>query len=128
MAGKLTPAQQQYMDLKQQHSDCLLLFRLGDFYEIFYEDAKIAHQVLGITLTARNKNSDNPIPMAGVPHHALDKYLPGLVKAGYKVAIAEQVGQVIPGKVVERAVTQVVTPGTYIDDHVAYNFVAGIRQ
>lgn len=108
---------QQYMDIKQQHNDCLLFFRLGDFYEMFYEDAQIAHKVLGITLTAKNKKSDNPIPMAGIPHHALDRYMPRLVKAGYKVALAEQVGAVVPGKVVEREVTQIVTPGTYIDEN-----------
>ena len=61
---KLTPAQQQYADMKKQHPDCVLLFRLGDFYEVFHEDAQIAHRVLGITLTARDKNADNPIPMA----------------------------------------------------------------
>lgn len=117
MPKKLTPAMQQYMDIKQQHNDCLLFFRLGDFYEMFYEDAQIAHKVLGITLTAKNKKSDNPIPMAGIPHHALDRYMPRLVKAGYKVALAEQVGAVVPGKVVEREVTQIVTPGTYIDEN-----------
>lgn len=61
---KITPAQQQYLDMKQQHPDCVLLFRLGDFYELFYDDAKIAHKVLGITLTARDKQAENPIPMA----------------------------------------------------------------
>ena len=78
---KLTPAQQQYMDMKQQHADCLLFFRMGDFYELFYEDAEIAHRVLGITLTARDKTSEHPIPMAGIPYHALDKYLPKLIYA-----------------------------------------------
>lgn len=78
---KLTPAQQQYMDMKKQHPDCLLLFRLGDFYELFYEDAHIASKVLGITLTARDKSAQTPIPMAGIPYHALEKYLPTLVQA-----------------------------------------------
>ena len=125
MIKKRTPAQQQYNDLKQQHPDALLLFRMGDFYELFYEDARIAHEVLGITLTARDKNSDSPIPMAGVPHHSVDKYLPRLVEAGYKVAIGEQVGDVVPGKVVERKITQVITPGTQINeqDH-EVNYVA----
>lgn len=88
---KLSPAQQQYADLKQAHQDCLLFFRLGDFYEVFHEDAKLAHKVLGITLTARNKQSENPIPMAGIPHHSLEKYVPQLIEAGIKIAIAEQV-------------------------------------
>lgn len=88
---KLTPAQQQYRSFKQQHPDCVLLFRLGDFYELFYEDAHIAHKVLGITLTARDKNAEQPIPMAGIPYHALEKYLPKLIEAGHKVAIADQV-------------------------------------
>jgi DNA mismatch repair protein MutS len=78
---KRTPAQQQYHELKQQNSDCVLFFRMGDFYEMFHEDAHIAHKVLGITLTARDKTSANPIPMAGFPYHALDRYLPKLIDA-----------------------------------------------
>jgi DNA mismatch repair protein MutS len=112
---KLTPAQQQYMDMKRQHPDCVLLFRLGDFYEVFYEDAQIAHKVLGITLTARDKQAEDPIPMAGIPYHALDKYLPLLIHAWYKVALAEQVGEVVPGKLVERKITQIITPWTRVE-------------
>ncbi len=112
---KLSPAQQQYIRLKQEHPDCLLLFRIGDFYEMFYEDAHIAHRVLDITLTSRDKNAEHPIPLAGIPFHALERYLPRLIKAGYKVAIAEQIGEVVPGKVVERKVTRVVTAATYIE-------------
>jgi DNA mismatch repair protein MutS len=78
---KTTPAQQQYLDLKQQHKEALLFFRMGDFYETFYEDAHIAHKILGITLTARHKQSDHPIPMAGIPHHSLDKYTKKLLQA-----------------------------------------------
>lgn len=113
MAKPRTSAQEQYYLLKQAHQDCLLFFRLGDFYELFYEDAHTAHKVLGITLTAKNKKSSNPIPMAGVPFHAADKYIPQLIDAGYKVAIAEQVGEVVPGKVVDRKVVRIVTPGTF---------------
>ena len=113
---KLSPAQQQYADLKQAHQDCLLFFRLGDFYEVFHEDAKLAHKVLGITLTARNKQSENPIPMAGIPHHSLEKYVPQLIEAGIKIAIAEQVWLPSAGKIVERKVTQVITPGTYVSE------------
>lgn len=112
---KLSPAQQQYMTLKAQYKDCLLLFRIGDFYEMFYEDAHIAHRVLDITLTSRDKSAENPIPLAGIPYHALEKYLPKLIKAGYKVALAEQIGEVVPGKVVERKVVRIITAGTYIE-------------
>lgn len=121
---KLTPAQQQYTELKRQHNDSLLLFRLGDFYELFYDDAKEAHKTLWITLTAKNKNSENPIPMAWIPYHSLQKYLPRLVKSWYKVAIAEQVWKVRPGKVVERKVVEIVTPWTYIEDWWDFRFVA----
>lgn len=127
MPKKRSPAQQQYHDLKQQHTDCLLLFRLGDFYEMFYEDAKIAHRVLGITLTARDKNATNPIPMAGIPHHAVQKYLPILIQAWYKVAMAEQVWEVVPGKIVQREVVEIITPATFIQEtQVAANIMLAI--
>ena len=118
MIKKLSPAQQQYMDLKSDHEDCLLFFRLWDFYEVFYDDAHICHKVLSITLTARNKNAPDPIPMAWIPHHALEKYLPKLIEAGYKVALAEQIGIPEKGKIVERKVTQIITPSTYVSTQV----------
>ena len=103
----------QYQAIKQEYPDCLLLFRLGDFYELFCEDAKIGAQLLGIVLTSRDKK----IPMAGIPYHAVEQYLPKLVQAGHKVAICEQVGQVEKGnKLVEREVIRIVTPGTVLDD------------
>ncbi len=126
MTQPLTPAQQQYMDFKRQHTDAILFFRLGDFYELFYEDAKIAHKELDLTLTARNKQSENPIPMAGVPHHSLDRYVQKLVQSGYKVAIADQIGEVIPGKVVTREVTRIITPGTNITDEQLFTHIAAI--
>lgn len=116
MSKARTPAQQQRYDLKQQYPDCLLLFRLGDFYELFHEDAHIAHKELAITLTAKNKKSDNPIPMAWIPHHAVDKYIPKLIGAWYKLAIAEQVGEVTPWSVVERKIVEIITPWTYIQE------------
>lgn len=116
------------MQMKKQHPDCVLLFRMGDFYETFYEDAKTAHKILGITLTARDKNSENPVPMAGIPHHALEKYLPKLIRAGCKVAIADQVGDVIPGKLVQRAVTQVITPGTRVEEGKGMCYLLAIAQ
>jgi DNA mismatch repair protein MutS len=113
---KFTPAMQQYVNMKKQYADCILFFRLGDFYEIFFEDAKICSKVLDLVLTSKNKNSDNPIPMAGIPYHSADKYVHKLVSHGYKVAIAEQMTDPVPGKIVDRQVQSVITPGTYIQE------------
>jgi len=113
---KLTPAQQQYVDIKKNYKDAILFFRMWDFYEVFYEDAKICAKILDIALTTRDRNSNNPVPMAWIPFHAVEKYLPKLLETNYKVAIAEQVGQVVPWKVVERKVTQVITPWTYVQE------------
>ena len=113
---KLTPAMQQYMDLKKQYPDCILFFRLGDFYEVFREDAQLCSKLLDLILTAKNKTSDDPIPMAGMPYHSIDKYIPKLIKAGYKVAIADQMTEPKPGQIVQRAITSIITPGTYIDE------------
>lgn len=116
MEKQYTPAMQQYVDMKKQYSDCILFFRLGDFYETFFEDAKICSKVLDIMLTSKNKNSDNPIPMAGIPYHSADKYVQKLVSHGYKVAIAEQMTDPVPWKIVERQVQSVITPWTYIQE------------
>lgn len=110
-----TPLMQQYFTIRAQHPDTLLLFQVGDFYELFFDDAKMASAALGIALTARGKNKGEPIPLCGVPVHALDYYLTKLVKAGFKVAICNQLEPPTPGKVVERGVTQVLTPGTLTD-------------
>ncbi len=128
MSAKLTPAQKQYLELKKKHPDAILFFRMGDFYETFYEDAKIASKILDIALTTRDRNSPNPIPMAGVPYHSADKYIQKLVQAWYKVAIAEQVGPVKPWQIVERDVVAVITPWTYLDESRLkdYNFIAAI--
>lgn len=115
-AEKISPGMQQYLDIKKAYSDAFLLFRMGDFYELFYEDAVKAAQILELTLTSRNKNSENPIPMAGVPHHSVQQYIDILIDLGYKVAIAEQMED--PKKavgVVKRDVVQVITPGTAVD-------------
>lgn len=112
MTDKLTPAMQQFYDLKEQNPDSILWFRIGDFYEMFDEDANIAHRVLGINITSRNKNALNPQPLAWIPYHAKDKYLPMLVKAWYKVAIAEQVSDPKAKWIVKREVVRVVTPAT----------------
>jgi len=111
-----TPMMQQYACIKKKYEDCLLLFRLGDFYELFMEDAKIGSKVLDIVLTARPRGQDGDIPMAGVPYHALDSYLSKLVKAGYKVAICEQVSDPSNKGIIEREVVRVVTPGTLLDE------------
>lgn len=113
---KISPGMQQYIDIKKDYPDAFLLFRMGDFYELFYEDATKAAQILEISLTSRNKNAENPIPMAGVPFHSAQQYIDTLVDLGYKVAIAEQMED--PKKavgVVKREVVQVITPGTAVD-------------
>ena len=113
----LSPAMAQYVACKQRHPDALLFFRMGDFYELFFDDAKLAAKVLGITLTSRSKG-EGAIPMAGVPVRALDGYLRRLVQAGHKVAICEQMEDPKQAKgVVERAVVRVVTPGTLTEDN-----------
>lgn len=114
--NKLSPGMQQYLDIKKQYPDAFLLFRMGDFYELFYEDAVNAAQILEIALTSRNKNAENPIPMAGVPYHSAQQYIDVLVEAGYKVAIAEQMEDPKQAVgVVKREVVQVITPGTVVD-------------
>lgn len=113
-----TPMQKQYDRLKKKYNDCILLFRLGDFYESFDNDAKILSKILSIVLTRRGKG-EKERPMAGIPHHALDNYLPKIVKAGYKVAIAEQLEEPQKGKkVVDRDVVKVITAGTITNEKV----------
>jgi DNA mismatch repair protein MutS len=112
-AAKLTPMMTQYWDVKKAHREAIVLFRMGDFYETFYDDAKIASRVLGLTLTTRDRQSDNPVPLAGVPFHSADAYVSRLLRAGYKVAICEQMEDPALAKgLVRRAVTEVLTPGT----------------
>ena len=112
-----TPMMQQYFGIKRDHPDSLLFYRMGDFYELFYDDAKKAAQILDITLTARGKSDGDPIPMAGVPHHAAENYLARLVRAGYSIAIAEQLGDPATSKgPVDRKVVRIVTPGTLTDE------------
>jgi len=107
---------QQYHALKQAHPDAILFFRMGDFYEVFHDDAELCARVLDIALTARNKHEDTPIPMAGVPHHAATAYVQRLTEAGYRVAIAEQVEDPAQAKgLVRREVVRVVTPGVALD-------------
>ncbi|GBC79313.1 DNA mismatch repair protein MutS [bacterium HR09] len=109
---KKTPMLQQYLELKQQHPDALLLYRLGDFYELFFEDAEKAAPVLGVVLTRRRHNEEVESPMCGVPHHALTSYVGKLLEAGFKVAIAEQVEEPQGQRLVRREVVRVLTPST----------------
>jgi hypothetical protein len=111
---QLTPAMRQYWEQKRQAGEALLLFRMGDFYEMFYDDAKAAAKLLGIALTSRDRGKT---PLAGIPHHALDGYLAKLVAAGRRVAISEQIQDPRQAKgVVDRAIVRIVTPGTLTDE------------
>jgi len=112
-----TPMMQQYLRIKAEHPDELLFYRMGDFYELFYDDAKKASQLMDITLTARGKSGGNPIPMAGIPYHSAEGYLAKLVKLGESIAICEQIGDPATSKgPVKRQVVRVVTPGTISDE------------
>ena len=127
-----TPLMQQHRAIKQKYPDAILLFRVGDFYETFGQDAVIASQVLGITLTKRNNGAAASSELAGFPHHAIDVYLHKLVKAGYRVAICDQLEDPKLAKgIVKRGVTEMVTPGTAVNDkileHTSNNFLAGIH-
>ncbi|HDS45455.1 MAG TPA: DNA mismatch repair protein MutS [Methanomicrobia archaeon] len=117
-ASELTPMMQQYYEIKSKYRDALLLFRVGDFYETFGEDAKIAARELNITLTAtgRGKGAARKTPMAGVPYHAVTPYIKQLIKKGYKVAICEQITDAASGEVERREVVRLITPGTVIED------------
>jgi DNA mismatch repair protein MutS len=128
-----TPMMRQYHAVKQETPDALLFFRLGDFYELFFEDAVTASRELEITLTARNKAGDNPVPMCGVPYHAADGYIARLLRKGYKVAICDQMEAAQKGiKLVKRGVTRVITPGTVTDTNVLSagenNFLLSITE
>ncbi len=113
-----TPMMEQFYRLKRQHPDAIMFFRMGDFYEMFGEDARIASKELDIILTSRDKDSEDPMPMAGIPYHSVDSYLQRMIKKGYKVAIAEQVEDPREAKgLVKREVVRVVTPGTVLDEN-----------
>ncbi|HET9317916.1 MAG TPA: hypothetical protein VFQ51_20145, partial [Vicinamibacteria bacterium] len=116
-AMTVTPAMQQYNRMKAEHPDALLFFRMGDFYEMFFDDAVTAARVLDITLTSRSNDRDGaPIPMCGVPHHAATGYVARLVKQGFRVALCEQMEDPRSAKgVVRREVVRVVTPGTQLE-------------
>src|SRR5271157_646811 len=111
-----TPLMRQYGAIKQRHPNALLFFRLGDFYELFFEDAVVAAKELQITLTSRNKEKGAAIPMCGVPYHAAEGYIARLIQKGYRVAICDQMeNPKFAKKLVKREITRVVTPGTAMD-------------
>src|SRR6266404_6085761 len=133
MSEPTTPLMMQYHAIKARYPHALLLFRLGDFYELFYEDAIIAARELQITLTSRNREKGQPIPMCGVPYHAAEGYIARLIRAGFKIAICDQMEQPGPGKkLVRREVIRVITPGTATDvallDARENNFLASIAK
>jgi DNA mismatch repair protein MutS len=133
MIEATTPLMQQYQAVKSRYPHALLLFRLGDFYELFYEDAIIAARELQITLTSRNREKGQPIPMCGVPYHAAEGYIARLIRAGFKIAICDQMEQPGPGKkLVRREVVRVITPGTATDvavlDIKENNFLAAVAK
>ena len=117
--AKYTPMMEQYLKVKEENPDCLLMFRLGDFYELFFEDAVTASKELELTLTGRDCGQAERAPMCGVPYHAIEGYLQKLVSKGYKVAICEQMEDPKQAQgLVKREVTRIVTPGTNINsDH-----------
>jgi DNA mismatch repair protein MutS len=128
---KLPPALDQYVRLKQEYPDALLFYRMGDFYELFFEDAGVASRELGITLTSRNPDAAHPVPMAGVPHHAVSGYLSQLLEKGFKIAICDQIEDPKQAKgLVKRAVTRVLTPGTVAEDESleskAHNYLCAV--
>jgi DNA mismatch repair protein MutS len=128
---ELTPMMQQYLQVKEQYKDCIVFFRLGDFYEMFFEDAELASRILEITLTGRDCGLEQRAPMCGVPHHSAHSYIAKLIQKGYRVAICEQVEDPSQAKgVVKREVTRVVTPGTVIDqmmlDEKSNNYILSV--
>jgi DNA mismatch repair protein MutS len=114
---KLTPMMQQYMEIKERNADYILLYRLGDFYEMFFEDAKLASTELDLVLTGRDCGLDERAPMCGVPYHSVDAYIARLVQKGYKVAVCEQTEDPALAKgLVKREIVRLITPGTVTDD------------
>src|SRR5437588_12590089 len=133
MSDASTPLMRQYNSIKEQVPNALLMFRLGDFYELFYEDAVTAARELAVTLTARNKEKGDAIPMCGVPYHAAEGYIARLIQKGHRVAICDQVEDpALAKKLVKREVTRIVTPGTATDAHLLRshenNYLAAVAR
>ncbi|MFT5992555.1 MAG: DNA mismatch repair protein MutS, partial [Bradymonadia bacterium] len=130
MAAKRTPMMEQYFAAKAEFPGCIVLFRMGDFYEVFYDDAETLARELDLNLTARGKDTDNVVPMAGVPHHAVDGYVRRLIEKGFHVAMCDQLESPTKGKIVRRGVTRVMTPGMLLADDLleadANNFLVAL--
>src|SRR3989338_3180703 len=129
----VTPMLRQYLEIKQRYSDAILFYRLGDFYEMFFEDALVASPILGIALTTRNPHDPNPVPLCGVPYHAVGPYLAKMLEAGHKVAICEQMEDPKVAKgLVQRQVVRVVTPGLLPDPELlgetGNNYLAAVAK
>ena len=130
---KLSPMMIQYLQTKEKYKDCILFFRLGDFYEMFFEDAELCSKVLELTLTGKDCGLEKRAPMCGVPYHACESYVAKLIENGYKVAICEQMTLPQKGvKVVDRDVVRIITPGTLIDssmlDDTKNNYIVSIYK
>ena len=128
--SKVTPMIQQYLEIKESYRDAILFYRMGDFYEMFFEDAVIASRELEITLTSRDKQAEDPVPMCGVPHHAVSGYIAKLLERDYKVALCEQVEDPRQAKgLVRREVVRLITPGTLLDslDGKSPNYLAAVH-
>ena len=128
-----TPMLRQYLEIKKSYPDAILFFRLGDFYEMFFDDAKTAAPILEVVLTSRNKNKEDAVPLCGVPHHAWENYAAKLLRRGFKVAICEQVEDPALAKgIVRREVTHILTPATALEveslDSGQNNFIVAIRR
>src|SRR5213593_465697 len=129
----LTPMLRQYRSIKAQHPDAVLMFRLGDFYEMFYDDALLASKALSLTLTSRGRGTKNEAPMCGVPFHAAESYVARLIRQGHRVAICDQIEDPRAAKgIVRRAVTRVISPGTVTDERQleasAPNYIGALSQ
>ena len=114
---KYTPMMMQYLEEKKKYQDCIVFYRLGDFYEMFFDDAKIASRELDLVLTGRNAGVEERVPMCGIPFHAANGYIQRLTQKGYKVAIIEQLEEATAGKIVQRGCIRIVTPGTIMDEN-----------
>ena len=125
--GGMTPMLRQYLELKAAHADAVLLYRMGDFYEMFFEDARRAAPILEVQLTARQKGTENETPMCGVPYHAVDGYIAKLVDRGYHVAVVDQIGSEPINGITPREVSRVITPGTITEPESTSPASVGVR-